>query len=53
MENTVVVDVDDMVNYICVQMIAHGMIVNDELVRAVLDAETDYYMNYATNEGEI
>lgn len=52
MPEIVVVNREDMVNYICVSLIADGMIVNEDLVQAILDAETDYKINYSSTYEE-
>lgn len=46
----VVYNRDDMVNFICVSLIADGMIVNDDLIHAILDAREEYMINYVDSE---
>lgn len=48
----VAIDTDDMVNYIHSIVEAQGLEVSEDLILAVLDAETDYMINYAMDEEE-
>ena len=52
MVDNVAVDKDDMVNYILAQLDAIGIELDEETVRAVLDSETDYLINYVESEEE-